>query len=262
MSQELQKFDPAQAPLLAVILDAAKRPEIDVEKMERLLAMHERVTAKEAEKSFNDAMSACQKEMPKIITDRANNSTNSRYAQLETVNKMIVPIYTAHGFSLSFGTADSHLADHYRVTCKIAHKDGHSESRQADVPLDNTGMKGTQNKTKTHGFGSTMTYGRRYLTMLIFNLSVGDKDDDGNQGRKAQPEGPSTKLPDDIKALKAELWTTLAPVRGETADWNAAHQWLWRNEILDGAKDQRVNSLSAEQLKTVIHKAKELITSQ
>ena len=258
MSQELQKFDPAQAPLLAVILDAAKRPEIDVEKMERLLAMHERVTAKEAEKSFNDAMAACQKEMPAIVKDSHNESTRSTYAKLEKVNAAIVPIYTKWGFSLSFGTADSPLAKHYRVTCKIAHKDGHSENRQADVPIDDTGMKGTPNKTQTHGFGSTMSYGRRYLTLLIFNISLVNEDTDASRSRPV--EGPSTKLPDDIKALKAALWAALAPVRGDTADWNAAHQWLWKNEILDGAKDQRVNSLSVEQLKEVITKVKNELT--
>jgi hypothetical protein len=34
--------------------------------------------------------------------------------------------------------------------------------------------------SKIHATGSAVTYGRRYLLMMIFNLSIGDRDDDGN----------------------------------------------------------------------------------
>jgi hypothetical protein len=49
----------------------------------------------------------------------------------------------------------------------LSHTAGHSRHYQADVPIDNTGPKGAQNKTMTHGFGSALSYGRRYLKLLI-----------------------------------------------------------------------------------------------
>ena len=48
------------AALIQVISKAASDPTVDVNKLERLMEMHERITAREAEKAFNVAMTACQ----------------------------------------------------------------------------------------------------------------------------------------------------------------------------------------------------------
>ncbi len=44
------------AALIEVISRAASDPTVDVNKLERLMEMHERITAREAEKAFNAAM--------------------------------------------------------------------------------------------------------------------------------------------------------------------------------------------------------------
>jgi hypothetical protein len=191
---------PEPANMLDVIARAASDRDTDVAKMEKLLEMYERISAKNAEVAFNAAMRAAQEEMPKILRNKENQQTNSRYADLEKVNAAIVPVYTKHGFSLSFGTADCPIPGHYRVTCLVSHVDGHSRSYQADVPADMTGMKGNQNKTATHGFGSTMSYGRRYLTLLVFNITLTNEDQDGNHG-----EGLTEEQVANIKALLTEV---------------------------------------------------------
>jgi hypothetical protein len=173
---------PEPANILDVIARAANDPATDVSKMEKLLEMYERIAGKNAEVAFNASMKAAQEEMPKILRNKENQQTNSRYADLEKVNAAIVPVYTKQGFSLSFGTADCPLPGHYRVTCLVSHVGGHSRGYQADIPADMTGMKGNQNKTATHGFGSTMSYGRRYLTLLVFNITLTNEDTDGIQG--------------------------------------------------------------------------------
>lgn len=38
-------------------------------------------------------------------------------------------------------------------------------------------MKGTANKTGTHAYGSTTSYGRRYLFCAVFDIAIGDDDD-------------------------------------------------------------------------------------
>src|SRR6185369_12378269 len=91
------------------------------------------------------------------------------------------------GFSLSFGTADCPLPGHARQTCDVAHIGGHTRKYQADIPLDLTGPKGTPNKTGTQGFGSTMSYGQRYMTKLIFNIALTNEDNDGETGADAEP---------------------------------------------------------------------------
>jgi hypothetical protein len=162
--------------LLSVIERAARDPNTDVEKMERLFQLQERVLDREAERAFSEAKHAAQAEMPQIKRTGSNDQTKSTYAELDEIAAQTDPIAAKHGFSLSFSTADSPLEAHYRVTCRLRHKGGFFEDYQADVPADTVGMKGNQNKTATHGFGSTMSYGRRYLKLLVWDIATTDDD--------------------------------------------------------------------------------------
>lgn len=164
--------------ILAVIERAVRDPNVDVDKMERLLAMQERVLEQEAKRAFTTALRAAKAEIKPVLRNQFNDQTKSGYADLEAVANAIDPIMERHGFVFSFGTGRADLENHYRVTCDLMHEGGHERPYYADVPADMLGMKGNQNKTATHGFGSTMTYGRRYLKMLIADVAT--KDDDGN----------------------------------------------------------------------------------
>jgi hypothetical protein len=77
------------------------------------------------------------------------------------------------------------MPSHYRVTCTVSHTAGITKDYHADVPTDMHGIKGTQNKTATHGWGSAMSYGRRYLKMLIYDVKLTDDD-----GKAAGNGGP------------------------------------------------------------------------
>lgn len=166
-------------PLMAAIANAASNPAVDVDKMERLLSMYEKMQDRRAAQDYAEAMTAAQAEIPKIIKDRKNGQADNDYATLDAINKVIVPIYTRHNLNLSFGTEDCPIADHVRIVCNVKHASGHTETHRYDTPLDSTGIAGKVNKTGTHARGSAVTYGRRYLTLMIFNLSTG-YDDDGN----------------------------------------------------------------------------------
>jgi len=192
---------PEPSNILDIISRAASDPSIDVAKTEKLLEMYERIAARNAEMAFNTAMKATQKELPKIFRNKPNESTQSRYADLESVNEKVIPVYTENGFSLSFGTADCPLKDYFRITCLVSHVAGHSRPYQVDVPIDMTGLKGNVNKTTMHGFGSSMSYGRRYLTLLIFNITLTNDDNDGN----GQADTISPEQVADIKALLTEV---------------------------------------------------------
>jgi ERF superfamily len=163
--------------------------------------MQERILARNAETAFNASMKAAQESMPRIKRDRENTSTNSLYATLESVNHVVVPVYTQHGFALSFGTADCPTAGRIRIVCDVVHERGHSKRYQADIPEDATGLKGNPNKTATHAYGSSMSYGRRYLTLLIFNVSLTNEDDDGNTAGGMITEDQVASLEADIIRL-------------------------------------------------------------
>jgi hypothetical protein len=170
---------PDAASLMQVIERAAVNPDIDVAKMERLFELYERIQARNAEQSFHAAMNDCQSELRPIATDANNPQTHSKYASYAALDHAVRPIYSRHGFSLGFGTADGAPADHVRIVCRVAHRDGHKEVEHVDMPADGKGAKGGDVMTKTHATGAAMSYGQRYLLKLIFNLAVGE-DRDGN----------------------------------------------------------------------------------
>ena len=168
------------ATLAQAIISAATDPTVNVEKMERLLSMHERITAKDAEQQFNAAMVAAQARMGRVSADAINPQTRSKYATYAQLDRHLRPIYTTHGFSLSFNAGTDAPEGYVRVLCYVSHSAGHTRTYQCDMPADGKGAKGNDVMTKTHASGSAMSYGMRYLLKLIFNVAVGEDDDDGN----------------------------------------------------------------------------------
>ena len=161
------------------LLAAATSPAVSAEKLAQLMEMAEKVKDKEAAQSYNASMVQAQSEIPKIIATSANQQTNSRYVKLDAIIEVASPIWTAWGFALSFGEADASKEGFTRITLDVLHEAGHSKQYHRDLPLDDKGIKGTANKTQTHASGSTVSYGRRYLTCMVFNIATGD-DIDGN----------------------------------------------------------------------------------
>lgn len=165
---------------LSLLSDIARDPAVSAEKLSQIASAHERITAQDAEQAFNAAFTAAQQAMSPIVKDAMNDTTSSRYARLETISQAIDPIIHAHGFSTSFGTADSPLERHYRVTCKVRHIGGHAETFHGDVPADLDAYEGEADKVAVHAYGSSMTYGRRYVKVLAFDIVLKDEDTDGN----------------------------------------------------------------------------------
>ena len=186
--------------LIEVISRAASDPTVDVEKMERLMAMHERITARQAESSFNAAMTACQEEMRAVSADATNPQTKSKYASYGKLDKVLRPIYTKHGFSLSFSDGDTTKPEHVRVTCTVRHIAGYKETHWKDMPADGKGAKGGDVMTKTHAVGAAQQYGMRYLLKGIFNVAIGENDTDGNA-----PGDQKTVSEEQIANIKALL---------------------------------------------------------
>lgn len=171
------------AALLTTIANAARDPTVDMDKLERLFAMRKELETEAARRAYNTAMSACQAEMPAVAKNAENTQTRSQYATLDAVAEAITPIYTKHGFNLSFDEDKSPNDGMMRIKCIVGHTEGYEREHHVDIPIDRAGIKGNENKTATHAFGSTMSYGRRYLTLAIFNIATkrATPDNDGNR---------------------------------------------------------------------------------
>ncbi|MCC6887242.1 MAG: ERF family protein [Hyphomicrobiales bacterium] len=90
------------------------------------------------------------------------------------------PIYTKHGFNLSYNTDLAKQKNHISVICRVGHRCGAFRIYEIEMPADGKGAKGGDAMTKTHATGSAVTYGKRYLLGMIFNIAIGEPDDDGN----------------------------------------------------------------------------------
>jgi len=198
------------ASLIHVIAAAARDPSVDIEKMERLWAMHEKLQGRAAEEAFNAAMNKAQSEMGRVSADAANPQTRSTYATYGQLDKAVRPIYTRAGFSISFNEGDGAPEGHARILAYVSHSAGHTRTYKLDMPTDGKGAKGGDVMTKTHATGSAHSYGRRYLLKDIFNIAIGENDDDGNGGDDGAPKGKDAAayetMLDDFReaALKGE----------------------------------------------------------
>jgi ERF superfamily len=170
---------PAADAFIDMIERAARDPSVDIDKMDRLLLMRERENARLAEQAFNADLVAAQGEMVAVVADSTNPQTRSRYASYAALDRAVRPIFTRHGFGLTFNTSDAHGPDQARITCDVCHCSGHTRRYQIDMPVDGKGARGNDVMTRTHAMGSGMSYGMRYLLRMIFNLAI-DTDDDGN----------------------------------------------------------------------------------
>jgi len=188
----LQADNTEAAKLTRAIIAAAKNPEIQMDKMERLLDLHERITAKEAEQQFNMAMVSAQAQMVRIAADAVNPQTRSRYASYGQLDRHLRPLYTSSGFSLSFDEGEGAPEGCVRVVCYVAHIGGHTRTYHCDMPADGKGPKGGDVMSRTHAVGSGKSFGKRYLLKDIFNVAVGEDDDDGNA---ACPPGTAPAKP-------------------------------------------------------------------
>lgn len=191
-------------PILQMIAEASVNPKVDMDKFDRLMAWKDSEEEKLAKKKFNNAMSKCQKEIGRIETDSLNTQTSSRYASYAALDRVVRPIYTKHGFNLSFNTGHHDDPLTLLVLCEVSHKDGFTKDFEVPMPCDGKGAKGGAVMTKTHAAGSAMKYGQRYLLVLIFNLAVG-QDDDGNQAGARPVERITESQAADLKALVEEI---------------------------------------------------------
>lgn len=182
---EIQVREPTpvseSAAVLSLIERAARDNTVDVDKMLRLMDMRKEVMAEQAERAFDEAMAAAQEEMEPVRTDSNNPQTRSRYASYAALDRAIRPIYTRHGFAITFDTEPSDVDGYVRIVARVSHGAGCRRFPKIDMPADGKGAKGGDVMTKTHAVGSAVSYGMRYLLKMIFNLAVGDNDDDGNR---------------------------------------------------------------------------------
>ncbi len=134
------------------------------------------------------AMVKAQAAMGSAKRDASNPFFKSKYADLASVREACIPALNANGLCViqfARGTADG-----VEVETLLAHISGEWVSDTLAVPVT---------KNDAQGFGSAITYARRYALAAIPCLAT--EDDDGNaaaasvQNRPKQQQSPKAKQP-------------------------------------------------------------------
>src|SRR5438132_1542582 len=105
-------------------------------------ALQEKALARDAEMQFNEAMNRAQAALGRVAPNLNNPQTKSKYASYAALDRVLRPVYTKEGFSLSFDTAETPHPDTVRVLCYVSHRAGHTRKYQVDMPCDGKGAKG------------------------------------------------------------------------------------------------------------------------
>lgn len=190
--------------LIHIIERAARDPSVDIEKLQRLMDMQERIMVRNAKSAYAAALSAMQPELPVIsrkgkIEVRKKDNAGERtgavqqstpYALWEDINEGIRPVLAAHGFALSFRVG---MAQDGKITITgiLSHREGHSEETTITLQHDSTGSKNA-----VQAVGSSVSYGKRYTAGALLNFTSRGEDDDG---RKAG--APETIAQDQVEAI-------------------------------------------------------------
>lgn len=172
----------------------ARDSAVDVEKLERLIAMQERIMAHNSRSAFNTAFAAMQGEIP-AITERGKTDKGT-YARLEDIIGRVRPVLQKHGFTLSHRTEwpDPKTV---RVVGILRHREGHEVTSEFLSAADTSGSKNA-----IQALGSAVSYGRRYTTKDLLNIVTTDEDDDGARSEKFKQQAPD---PDGYEDWKADM---------------------------------------------------------
>lgn len=234
--------------LLAVIEKAARDPNVDVEKMERLFALQERVQERNARQAFTASKIAMRPHLPEItmkgmirIVKDGKTIQETPFARFEDLHELVMPILTANDFDLAFRNGLSPEGK-VRVTTVLSHIAGHAEETYFDLPHDTSGSKNA-----VQAIGSSTKYGMRYGTISILNLRVVGDDDDGNSA-----------MPDTLIEKPADAPFPQGPAANKSALKTMARN-AWRD--VEGSGDQDQLDIVLADNKDIIRQLREALPS-
>ena len=161
-------------------------------------------TAPQAPNTLAEALAAAQLEITDPAKDAVNPHFRSRYADLATVLKTVRPVLARHGLAITQTTQ----VDEQGRLLLVTRLHWGNEELVGYYPIQPV-------KADPQGYGSALTYARRYTIQAIVGVAA-DDDDDGNAASAAPSKPAHDELAevigkvkacnalDDLKALKAD----------------------------------------------------------
>jgi len=177
---EIVSTDPA-APvsLLNIIAEASRNPDTNIANLQALLQMQREVMADQAKIAYTRALWRLKKDMPQIpkngVIDLGSKG-KIKFSRWEDMADIIQPLMDREGFTISFDTEErSREGGGSVVIGTLTHIDGHSKTARFSLPLDSG-----PGRNSLQAAGSTLSYGKRYVTELLLNIVRRGEDDDAH----------------------------------------------------------------------------------
>lgn len=147
-------------------------------------------------KQIASALVKAQKAFGPALKTSTNPHFKSRYADLSACIEAVVDALNANGIAL---VQQSHeCADGVIVETVFVHESGETfSSGRLHVP---------STKHDAQGYGSALTYARRYSLMAA--CGIAPEDDDGNAATKKKPAIDNNRLSQAIQKIKEGAYTT------------------------------------------------------
>jgi hypothetical protein len=242
MSKELQKSTHGALVSAAAItpmdlIAKALEEDVSMDKIERLLDLKDRWEKTEAEKAYNEAIAQFKTENVKITKDgtvdfsSAKGRTYYRFETLASVVNTVVPLLAKYGLNHSWRTGQD--GGSVKVTCKLAHAQGHSEEISLHAGHDNSG-----NKNPIQAIKSTVSYLQRITLTSILGLAAGDQDDDA-RGAHQQTAGPENYI------NESEAANVHALIDEINVDEHGFLAWMQVSSVDKIPKDQLKKAITA-----------------
>ena len=176
--------EPQQSPMAMIqrAFEVAIASGQGLEVVDRILAEQRAMLQRQDEIDFQNALRRIQDRLKPIPKRGQNPETHSRYATIESIDSEIETLLEQERMVLSFEPRPSDKPEMILIVGVLGLA-GTAYKREypLEMPADGRGAKGGGVMSRTHATGSAITYAKRYLKNMIFNLRFAEKDDDGNR---------------------------------------------------------------------------------
>ena len=231
-SKAMTTVDRSAVAVMHPLVSAAMAHNPTPETLRELMQLQREWEAGEAKKSFVHDMLELKRALPVVLhrdkhvffqSKRGGADTDYRHTTLAAAMEAVSGPLNDNHFTISWlpATTDRTVS----VTCRITHRDGHTQESTMESPPDTSGNKGAAQARM-----STVTLLERYTLLALLGIATADMKDPA--GEQAPPPPKEPNAVDQAKNVTAAAWArkqgmppeVLAPLLGGRGirDWTAA----------------------------------------
>lgn len=238
MGSEIVKQAPSGMELLAELSRKTDDPQVAVALAKAVVDLQIQMEKfqwereeRQAKMDFDDALQRCQEKIGRIAPNRTREN-NIGWADYAELDRVLRPIYTAEGFSISYSEAEALREGKVMICATLSRSGLNRQFYQSVTPAGNPKMNAADMEA------SGQSRAQRYLLLKIFNVAVGIDADEKKPFTEEEMERWIEKLASaaDTSDLNRISLEAIKAVRGDTSAVQAIGQ----------AKNKRIKELRGE----------------